>query len=67
MYWTFMERYYGREVIDELIKESAQTVKYTAADFEAIESDFKTKTQQLLDGTYPVKLKVNPVNVDLPF
>lgn len=42
-YWLFMERTYGREVIDELITESQQTVQYKEFQFKEIEEKYKEK------------------------
>lgn len=48
-YWLFMEQEYGRELIDKLILESNQTVKYKVWEFEEIEQRFKTKTELLIE------------------
>lgn len=47
-YWLFMERTYGREVIDELIAESKTTVQYKEFQFKEIEELYKEKTKALL-------------------
>lgn len=46
-YWLFMERTYGREVIDELIAESKKTVQYKEFHFKELEQLFKEKTEAL--------------------
>lgn len=48
-YWLFMERTYGRKVIDRLMLESRVTVQYKTADFEEIEQRYKAKTAHLLN------------------
>lgn len=44
-----MEQEYGRELIDQLILESNQTVKYKVWEFEEIEQQFKAKTGLLIE------------------
>lgn len=56
MYWQFMLDYYGREVIDRLIKESATTVKYSKIDYEAVEKKYKRKLEELLADPSLAKL-----------
>lgn len=48
-YWLFMERTYGRKVIDQLMRESKVTVQYKIYDFEEIEQRYKAKTGHLLN------------------
>lgn len=45
-YWLFMEKAYGRKVIDQLIEESKQTVQYKIHDFERIEQEYKEKLNE---------------------
>lgn len=47
-YWLFMEKTYGRPLIDQLILESKQTIKYKRHDYERIEQEYKDKCAQLL-------------------
>lgn len=47
-YWLFMERTYGREVIDELMAESKQTVQYKTHDYLEIAEKYKNKTADLI-------------------
>lgn len=46
-YWLFMEDTYGREVMDNLISESRQTVKYHAFDYERIAQEYTDKYKAL--------------------
>jgi hypothetical protein len=46
-YWLFMEKTYGRKVIDELMAESKITVQYKTHDFERIEQEYIDKCAQL--------------------
>lgn len=47
-YWVFMENKYGREVIDELIRESHTTIKRRAFDYDDLCLQFQEKTEALL-------------------
>ena len=49
-YWLFMEEKYGRPVIDKLLAESKQTIKYTREDYQEITKKYQEKYQELLDG-----------------
>ena len=46
-YWLFMERTYGRKVIDQLIRESKQTIQYKTHDYERIAQEYKEKLAEL--------------------
>lgn len=46
-YWLFMEKRYGRKVIDQLMHESKQIVIYKIPDFEEIEAKYKKKLAKL--------------------
>lgn len=48
-YYQFMEKEYGKEVIDRLVLESNQIVKYKIWDYQEIEQKYKKKLQELLD------------------
>lgn len=47
-YWLFMERTYGREVIDQLMAESKMTIQYKTFQFLEIADKYKTLTAELL-------------------
>lgn len=47
-YWLFMEREYGREVIDELLANRHQMLKYTAEDYRNIQQKYEQKTKELM-------------------
>lgn len=46
-YWLYMERTYGREVMDRLIQESTVPVKYSAQDYNDISEKYLAKTRKL--------------------
>lgn len=46
-YWLFMEKKYGREVIDDLIRESKQNIQYKIHDFERIAQEYKDANKAL--------------------
>ena len=46
-YFLFMEKTYGREVIDRLMLESKQTVIYKTFDYVRIEQEYKDKYEAL--------------------
>lgn len=46
-YWLFMERTYGRKLIDKLMAESKQTVIYKIPDYEAIAKKYEKKLKEL--------------------
>ncbi len=46
-YLEYMEKMYGQEIIDELLRKSRETVKYTAQDYLAIEKDYKQRVESL--------------------
>ncbi len=46
-YWLFMEKTYGREVIDQLIAESKQNIQYKVYQFKELEEQFREKTSLL--------------------
>ncbi len=48
-YFLFMEKTYGREVIDELIAQSKQTVQYKTHDFERFAEEYERKTEELCE------------------
>lgn len=48
VYWVYMENHYGRKVMDQLIAESHQAIKYKAWDYDNIAEEYKEKTKQLL-------------------
>lgn len=54
-YWLFMEEKYGRPVIDQLIRESKETVKYTKQDYQDIAKEYHDKIEELLDGQKQIK------------
>lgn len=47
-YFLWMEKNYGRGVIDELIQQSKGTVKYKAFDYDELARRYKSKTTTLL-------------------
>jgi hypothetical protein len=47
-YWKFMERNYGRRVMDRLIEESKQIIIYKKHDYDAIAEKYKLKTERLV-------------------
>lgn len=47
-YWPYMERTYGREVVDMLISDSRKTVKYKEYDYLAIAAKYTAATELLL-------------------
>jgi hypothetical protein len=47
-YWLYMEKTYGRKLIDRLIAESKQTVIYKVQDYQKIAEEYKEKCAQLL-------------------
>jgi hypothetical protein len=49
-YFIWMEKEYGRDVIDELRAKRHQTQKFTVEDYKATEDYYKTKTKNLLDN-----------------
>ena len=46
-YYQWMKGMYGIEIIDQLIYESRQTVKYTLEDYQKIEKEYKEKVKQI--------------------
>jgi hypothetical protein len=50
-YWLFMEKTYGRAVIDELMAESRQTVQFKPFQFDEIAEKYQRKTEKLLEDT----------------
>lgn len=46
-YWLFMEKTYGREVIDQLMAESKQMVQYKIHDYERIAQEYTEKYKAL--------------------
>lgn len=47
-YWLYMEREYGRQVIDELIAESKPTVQYKEFEYREIAENYQAKTEWML-------------------
>jgi len=47
-YWLFMEKQYGRDIINQLMAESKQEVIYKKHDYDDIAEKYKQKTQELL-------------------
>lgn len=47
-YWPVMEKLYGRPRVDELIRESKQTIKYSHADLRAIAEYYTMQTNKLI-------------------
>ena len=47
-YWLWMEKKYGREVIDELIAQKHVTLILKAWEYEAIEQTYKDKLKELV-------------------
>ena len=45
-----MEQTYGRDVIDRLVRESNQTVKYKAWDYDEIAEKYRKKTEDLIQS-----------------
>ena len=43
MYWLFMEKTYGRAVIDQLMADSRVAVQYKTHDYEAIAREYEEK------------------------
>lgn len=50
LYYQFMEREYGKDMIDRLVLESNQLIKYKSWDYDAIAEKYKFKTQELVDA-----------------
>lgn len=48
-YWLFMEKTYGREIIDELLANRNITVKRKIWDYEAIEKEYRQKIERLIN------------------
>ena len=46
-YSAFMERTYGKEVMEELRRKSNESVKFTQADYEQMISEWESELQQL--------------------
>ena len=46
-YYQFMEKEYGREVIDELLEKKHQTRKFTAEELEEMIQTYKRKVEEL--------------------
>lgn len=49
-YFVFMESEWGRAKIDEFRALKHQTVRYSVADFERLEADYKARTAQLVES-----------------
>lgn len=49
-YWLFMEEAYGRETINELIRNKDMTIKYKKCDYEQITQEYIQKTESLING-----------------
>lgn len=63
-YWMFMESHYGREVIDELMRESARTIKYDRIDYQMFEKQFTQMTEKVIADPSLAKLHSK---LDMPF
>lgn len=48
-YWLFMERTYGRKIINKLIAESKNTVQYKANDYLEIAKKYRERAKNLSD------------------
>lgn len=48
-YWVWMESKYGREIINELLAQRHQTVKFKVWDYQTIEEKYKQATKELLN------------------
>jgi len=46
-YFLFMEQKYGREVIDQLLRQNNETRKYTVDDFNQITAQYKAKFAEI--------------------
>lgn len=46
-YWLFIERTYGREVIEQLMRESKVTVQYKTHDYQRIKQEYLDKLNLL--------------------
>lgn len=49
-YWLFMEKEYGREVINELIANKGKALRYTTYNYQQIADMYSEKTKDLLKG-----------------
>lgn len=49
-YYEYMLRMYGQEVIDELLKQSNETRKYTLEDYIELEKHYKALVEEVLNG-----------------
>lgn len=47
-YWLFMEKEYGRKIIDELLANRNVIIKYKTWDYIAIAKEYKQKTEDLI-------------------
>lgn len=47
-YYEFMKKTYGQQIIDDLIQESRQVVKYTISDLQELEKYYKEQVKKYL-------------------